>query len=150
MTLDRRTVRTLRDVRSKLRDLALVEHASTSATQLRCEEIVAAARSELEGSFVEAGAALRGAQSVADLERAAQAVAAHHVLVDEAAADLAAASLRTEEASRQLQQRARQKESADRLFDLTRRESAKRADRKEQRSHDDLRRRSARETKTPR
>jgi flagellar biosynthesis chaperone FliJ len=150
MTIDRRTVRTLRDVRSKLRDLALAEHASTSATQLRCAELMEAARSELEQTFTSAGAALRGAQSIADLERVSQEVAAHHVLVDEASADLAAAELRTEEASRQLRQRARQMESAERLFDQTRRESAKRVHRKEQRSHDDLRRRSTRETKSPR
>lgn len=147
MTIDRRTVRTLRDVRGKLRDLALAEQASTSANQLRCQEIMEAARTELEGSFSTAGEALRSACHVGELERISQHIAAHHVCLDEASADLAAAVLRSEEASRQLRQRAQQVESARRISENVERESALRVSRKEQRSHDDLRRRPHRDTK---
>lgn len=147
MTIDRRTIRALRDVRGKLRDLALAEHATTSATQLRCEEVKAAARAELEDSFASASAALGTASTVAQLERISQDVAAHHVCLDEASAELAAAVLRTEEASRQLRQRAQQVESARRISENVERESAQRVSRQEQRSHDDLRRRPRRDTK---
>lgn len=147
MTIDRRIVRTLRDVRSQLRDLALAEHSATSASQLRCEEAVARARAELESSFAAAGEALRTACTVAELDRISQVVAAHHVCLDEAGSELAAAVELAEESGQRLRQRAQQVVSADRLFDQVQRESALRLSRREQRSHDDLRRRSSRETK---
>lgn len=147
MTIDRRTVRSLRDVRNKLRDLALAEHTATCASQQRCEAEVGAARAVLEGSMSAAAEALGNASAVAELDRIAQTVAAHHVCLDEAAADLAAAVLRTEEASRQLRRTAQEAKTAERLVDRYDQQSARRVSRQEQRSYDDLRRRGYRETK---
>lgn len=147
MTIDRRTVRTLRDVRGKLRDLALAEHTATSASQQRCQDAMSTARADLEGSLTAATTALGCANTVAELDRISQTVAAHHVCLDEAAADLAAAVVRTEEASRQLRRSAQQAETAERIFDRFKQESVRRVNRQEQRSHDDLRRRAVRETK---
>lgn len=147
MTIDRRIVRTLRDVRGKLRDLAQAEHATTSASQKRCEQAVARAKTDLEGMIAAAGDQLRTAASVAELDRISQAAAAHHVCIDEAANELAAAVVMVEESGAQLRQRAQQVVSAERLFDRVQRESAVRVNRREQRSHDDLRRRGIRETK---
>jgi flagellar biosynthesis chaperone FliJ len=147
MTIDRRTVRTLREVRRKLRDLALAEHTATGVSQQRCQEVMSAARADLEGSMCAATTALGAACTVAELDRISQTVAAHHVCVDEASAELAAAVVRTEEASRLLRRSAQQAETAERIFDRYKQESDRRVNRQEQRSHDDLRRRSVRETK---
>lgn len=94
-----------------------------------------------------AAEALGNASAVAELDRIAQTVAAHHVCLDEAAADLAAAVLRTEEASRQLRRTAQEAKTAERLVDRYDQQSARRVSRQEQRSYDDLRRRGYRETK---
>jgi flagellar biosynthesis chaperone FliJ len=147
MTIDRRTVRTLRDVRGKLRDLALAEHTATSASQQRRHEAMSAARTGLESSLGAATTALGTASTVADLDRISQTVAAHHVCLDEASAEWAAAVVRTEEASRQLRRSAQQVKTAERIFDRYQQESARRVNRQEQRRHDDLRRRGVRETK---
>jgi len=147
MTIDRRTVRTLREVRGKLRDLALAEHTATSASQQRCQEVMSAALAELEGSMCAATTALGTASTVAELDRISQTVAAHHVCLDEASAELSAAVVRTEEASRQLRRSAQQAETAERIFDRYKQECTRRLNRQEQRSHDDLRRRGVRDTK---
>ncbi|MEZ4362070.1 MAG: hypothetical protein R3B48_17920 [Kofleriaceae bacterium] len=147
MTISRRTVRALCDVRGRLRDLAAAEHSSRSETQLRAEELVAAARHELEGSLELAAGAVQGARGVDTLDRMSELVAAHHVCVDEAGAELAAAVMMTEETAQLLRERSRQVLSAERVLQRYQRESALRAHRQEQRVHDDHPRRLGRDTK---
>jgi hypothetical protein len=142
MTVNRRMVRSLRDVRLCLRELALAEHAAVSDSEMRAEEILAAANHDLEGTLAGAPAAMSAASSIAELDRISQMVAAHHVCLDEASGGYAAAVALTEAAYAVLRDRTRQARSAERLVERFDRESARRESAQEQRSHDDQHRRS--------
>jgi hypothetical protein len=149
VTLRRETVRALRDVRLKLRDLALADHAAVSDVQMSTEEILAAAREGLDGVLATATEALQAASTVNDLDRVSRGVAAHHLLVEDAHAEYVAAVAVTSAAAERLRDREREARRADLVVDRCDQEISRFERRQEQRSHDD-RRRPARDTSRPR
>jgi flagellar biosynthesis chaperone FliJ len=146
MTVNRRTVRALCDVRERMREIAAAEHSSRSQTQLRAEEVLAAARRELECSLDHACGELEAAGSVDELDRVAQQIAAHHEGVEAASAEVASAVILTAETAQRLRARASEVASASLILERCERESSRRAQRQEQRILDDQRRRGRRDT----
>jgi flagellar biosynthesis chaperone FliJ len=149
VTIDRRTLRTLREVRWRLREQASAEHASSSQQQMKAEEILAAAQGTLEQSLEDAREVVSAARTVDELARVSQVVAAHHLCLDDATAEHAAAVATVQATAAQLRERARQALAAERLVERSDREAARREVRQEQRSQDDQRRRAPRDTRQP-
>lgn len=146
MTINRHLAHTLRETRALQRDAAAAEHASSSDHRMRAQDILAAASAELEESLTEAPAALQRAHSVAELEQVSEHLAAQRAQVAQAQDALAAAAAKAQDTESKLRECNRQAHCAAQLAQRAQRAHAAAEQRQEQVRHDDLRRRSSRDT----
>ncbi len=138
MTIRPRAARNMRELRSRLRDVAAASHASTVAARDRQRDALVEEEERLQEHLDTAPHVLAEATSIYELELVHEDTGVHRLAITEAASQLAEATRQTAISEAALRERARQLRSAERVVDkiehaISRRESAA-----EQRAHDDI------------
>lgn len=138
MTIRPRAARNMRELRSRLRDVAAASHASTIAARARRRDALLEEEQRLQAHLDAAPHLLAEATSIYDLELVHEDTGVHRLAVSEASSLLAEATRQTAISEAALRERARQLRSAERIVEkiehaISRRESAA-----EQRAHDDI------------
>lgn len=138
MTIRPRAARNLRELRSRLRDVAAASHASTVAARDQHRDLLVDEEERLQTHLDTAQHVLAEATSIHDLEMVDEDTGVHRLAVTEASSRLAEATRQTAISEAALRERARQLRSAERVVEkiehaISRRESAA-----EQRAHDDI------------
>jgi len=138
MTINPRTARSVRDMRSKLRDLAAAEHGEASARTATAAAHVAHHEQALEDTLDEAEDTLTGITNVYALDDVAGMVASQRHAISEAAAAHAQAHELATHAEVRLRSRIRQLKTAERVVEMVNDHREQREARAEQGAHDDL------------
>lgn len=138
MTIRPRAARNIRELRSRLRDLAAAAHAERVAARDRVREVVVQHEAQLRGHLDAAPHALARATSVHALELVHEDTGVHRFAIAEAAARLADATKQTAVSEAALRERARQLRAAERLVENLERSLQRRESAAEQRAHDDM------------
>jgi flagellar biosynthesis chaperone FliJ len=138
MTIKIRVVRSLKDVRARLRDVAAAAHSSAAAARDRSARDLADQHASLETALDEAADTLAGARTVHELDLVAEATGVHRLSVAAAAERHQRALAASQTTADHLRERTRQLRTAERLVELADARRAKRESRAEQRRTDDL------------
>lgn len=138
MTIRPRAARNIRELRSRLRDLAAATHAERVAARDRVRETVVAHETQLQAHLDTAPHVLARATSVHALELVHEHTGVHRFEVAEASARLAEATKQTAVSEAALRERARQLRAAERLVENLERSIRRREAMAEQRAHDDM------------
>ncbi len=138
MTIRPRAARNIRELRSRLRDLAAASHAERVAARDRQRDVVTEHEEQLRAHLDDAQHALAGATSVHALELVHEDTGVHRFAIAEASARLADATKETAISEAALRERARQLRSAERLVENLERGISQREAAAEQRAHDDM------------
>jgi len=138
MTINSRVARSVRDLRSRLRDLAAAEHGEATAKTTAAAEHVSTQEQALEDTLDDAEDTLTGITNVYHLDHHADLVASkREAIVHATNAHTAAAEVATV-AEAQLRSRIRQLKTAERVVEMVQEHRAAREVRAEQGAHDDL------------
>ncbi len=138
MTARPRTIRLLKDVRSRLRDAAAAAHANAAAVRDQRAAELAESEDTLETVLDEAAIALARARHIYDIEQVDEDTGVHRLEVIAAADRHAVASAASNQAADHLRERTRQLRTAERLVELVDEHYARAEARTEQRHTDDL------------
>ncbi len=138
MTIRPRAARNLRDVRSRLRDIAAASHSGVVAARDSSRDLLAGEERQLEEHLDDAHVSLAAARTVHDLDRVTDAEEMHRLAILDARAQFADATSRVKISEVALRERARQLRGSERLVERLERDSTKREASAEQRAHDDL------------
>lgn len=138
MTIRPRAAKSLRDLRTRLRDLAAASHAGALAARDRSREALEAQVQALEEHFDTAQHELLDAKSIWDVESIDEDTGVHRIAIADANKQLAEDTKQTQISEAALRERSRQLKSSEAI--LERIETA--LDRKlsvaEQRAYDDI------------
>jgi len=138
MTIKIRVVRTLKDVRTRLRDIAAAQHSNAAAQRDRSARDLAQEHATLETELDRAASTLAEARTVHDLDRVAEATGVHRLLIEDATQRHQVAVAASQTTADHLRERTRQLRTAERLVELADTRRAKRESRAEQRRTDDM------------
>jgi len=138
MTINPRVARSLRELRSRLRDLAAAEHGDAQSKATAAATHVANRQSELEDTLDEAEDVLASATTVHTLHDIDNLVGSHRAAITDAVALHSTATQISDLAHARLRARIRQLKTAERVVELIDRERTTHEKRTEQRGHDDL------------
>jgi hypothetical protein len=138
MTIRPRAARNVRDLRTRLRDIAAASHASTVAAQQRSREALDAERRALDEHLDTASHELLGARSIYDLEIVEEDTGVHRIAIDDAAKRFHEDTTQTQISEAALRERARQLRSAEKLVEKIEHGVAVREATNEQRANDDI------------
>lgn len=138
MTIRPRAARNVRELRTRLRDIAAASHAVTIAAQQRSLEALEAERRALDEHLDTAEVELLEARSIHDLESFDEDTGVHRVAVADAAKHYDDHTMQTRLSEAALRERARQLRSAERLVDRLEQSMAAREAATEQRNNDDI------------
>lgn len=138
MTINPRIARSVRDMRSKLRDLAAAEHGEANAKTAAAAARVADEQQALEDTLDEAEDTLTGITNVYALDSVAGLVACQREAIVEASTAHARATEVATVAEAQLRTRIRQLKTAERVVELVKDHRDARDARAEQGAQDDL------------
>ena len=149
MTNRSRSARVLRDVRTRLRDVAAASHALASATHDDHKRILVAEETRLEAALDEAQHVLAAVRNVNDFDLVAGHIDGHKVAIADAVSTHASSATRVQESQVHLVASTRKLKTAERIVDRIDVELARRESRDEQRAHDDLARRRVEHWRKP-
>jgi hypothetical protein len=138
MTIRPRAARNIRELRSRLRDLAAASHAERLAARDRQRDVVAEHEVRLETHLDTAPHVLAEATSVHDLELVHEDTGVYRFAIAEARSRLDEVTKETVISEAALRERARQLRAAERLVETLERGISRREAAAEQRAHDDL------------
>lgn len=138
MTINSRVARSVRDLRSRLRDLAAAEHGEATAKTTAAAAHVSTQEQLLEDTLDEAEDTLTGITNVYHLDHVADLVASRREAIADATTAHAAATVVATHAEAQLRSRIRQLKTAERVVELVQEHRVAREVRAEQGAHDDL------------
>lgn len=138
MTIRPRAARNLRELRSRLRDVAAASHAHTMAARDRQRNVLIEEEARLEDHLDTAEHALAEATSIYALELVHEDTGSYQLAVLEAAGRLAEATKQTQISEAALRERARQLRSAERVVEKIERGLSERESAAEQRANDDI------------
>ncbi|CAN5919234.1 hypothetical protein BH11MYX2_BH11MYX2_13410 [soil metagenome] len=138
MTIRPRAAKSIRDIRSRLRDLAAASHANTVAERDRSRDAVLLEEQALEQHFDTAQHELLEARSIYDLQSVDEDTGVHRIAIADAQKVLASNTKQTQVSEAALRESSRKLKSSEalveRIEDLISRRDAK----AEQRAHDDM------------
>lgn len=138
MTIRPRAARNVRDLRTRLRDIAAASHASTVAAQQRSREALDAERRALDEHLDTAEHELLDARSVYDIETFDEDTGVHRIAIADAAKRFDDDTTQTKVSEAALRERARQLRSAEKLVERLEQGVAVREAANEQRANDDI------------
>jgi hypothetical protein len=138
MTINSRVARSVRDMRSKLRDLAAAEHGDATARTQAAAAHVTSEERLLEDTLDEAEDTLTGITNVYALDNVAGLVACQREAILDAAKAHTAATEVANLAEARLKARIRQLKTAERVVEMVVEHRATREAKAEQHAHDDL------------
>lgn len=138
MTIDPKTVKALRNARERLRDVAAANHTTASGHRERAAAAVAAEHATLTAKLDAATMALARATSLADIHAIHDEIAAHRAAIIDAEHAHHRATTDSDATAAQLRERTRELRTVERAIETDRRDRNDRAQRGEQRGHDDL------------
>jgi flagellar biosynthesis chaperone FliJ len=138
MTIKPRTVRALKDARTRLRDIAAAAHSTAAAHSNRSARELEDESESLEAALDEATQELAAATTVHELDRVAATTGEYRLSVADAIERHAVAAAATETAAGQLRERIRQLRTAERLLEIIEERRAHAESRADQRRTDDL------------
>lgn len=138
MTINPRVARSVRDMRSKFRDLAAAEHGEASAKTAAAAAHVAHQEQALEDTLDEAEESLTGITNVYALDNVAGLVACQREAIVEANSAHAQATEVANRAEAHLRTRIRQLKTAERVVEIVKEHRAAVDARTEQGAQDDL------------
>jgi flagellar biosynthesis chaperone FliJ len=138
MTIRPRAARNVRDLRTRLRDIAAASHASTVAAQQRSQQALDAERRALDEHLDTAQHELLDARSVYDIETFDEDTGVHRIAIADAAKQFADDTTQTRISEAALRERARQLRSAEKLVERLEHGVSVREAANEQRANDDI------------
>jgi flagellar biosynthesis chaperone FliJ len=138
MTIKPRTVRALKDARTRLRDIAAAAHSTAAAHRDRSARELEGEHESLEAALDAATEVLAAARTVHELDQVAATTGSYRLLVADAVERHEMAAAATETAACHLRERTRQLRTAERVLELVEERRARRESRAEQRRTDDL------------
>jgi flagellar biosynthesis chaperone FliJ len=138
MTIRPRAARNVRDLRTRLRDIAAASHASTVAVQQRSREALDAERRALDQHLDTAEHELLDARSVYDIETFDEDTGVHRIAIADAAKQFDDDTTQTKISEAALRERARQLRSSEKLVERLEQGIAVREAANEQRANDDI------------
>lgn len=138
MTINSRVARSVRDIRSKLRDLAAAEHGEATARTHAAAAHVTNEERMLEDTLDEAEDTLTGITNVYALDNVAGLVACQREAILDAAKAHTAATEVANLAEARLKARIRQLKTAERVVEMVVEDRTNREAKAEQHAHDDL------------
>ncbi len=138
MTIRPRAARNVRDLRSRLRDIAAATHANTVAAQQRSLEALQAERRALDEHLDTAEHELLEARSVLDIEMFDEDTGVYRIAIADATKKLDDDTTQTKLSEAALRERARQLRSSEKLVERLELGLAQREASAEQRANDDI------------
>jgi flagellar biosynthesis chaperone FliJ len=138
MTINPRVARSVRDMRSKLRDLAAAEHGDASLKTRAAAAYVETQEQTLEDTLDEAEDTLAGITNVYALDNVAGLVACQREAIVDAAKAHTAATEVSNLAEARLRVRIRQLKTAERVVEMANESRTTREAKAEQHANDDL------------
>jgi hypothetical protein len=138
MTIRPRAARNVRELRTRLRDIAAASHATTVAAQTRSREALDAERRALDAHLDTAEYELLDARSIYDIETIDEDTGVHRIAIAEATQRLTEDTAQTRLSEANLRERARQLRSAEKIVDKLEQGIAYRETTAEQRTNDDI------------
>ncbi|NVB77780.1 MAG: hypothetical protein HOV81_05240 [Kofleriaceae bacterium] len=138
MTIRPRAARSVRDLRTRLRDIAAASHANTVAardlSRIELEDEQQEMARHLDGAHV----TLARAQSIYDLEMVDEDTGVHRLAIADATKKLEETTKQTHVSEAALRERARQLRAAEKLVERLEKGIATRETANEQRANDDI------------
>ncbi len=138
MTIRPRAARNVRDLRTRLRDIAAASHASTVAAQQRSQQALDEERRALDEHLDTAQHELAGARSVYDIETFEEDTGVHRLAIADATKRFEEDTTQTRISEAALRERARQLRSSEKLVERLEQGVAVRDAAIEQRANDDI------------
>ncbi|HEY1546344.1 MAG TPA: hypothetical protein VGG28_00920 [Kofleriaceae bacterium] len=138
MSINSRVARSVRDVRAKLRDLAVAEHTTAASNTAMAAARVDDEHARLEDTLDEAEGALETCTNVHQLANIHSLVEGQRQQITAAVASHTAAAELSELSSALLRARTRQLKTSERVVEQVRHERARRDSKIDQRRNDDL------------
>ena len=138
MTIRPRAARNVRDLRTRLRDIAAASHASTGAAQQRSREALDAEHRALDEHLDTAQHELLEARSVYDIETFEEDTGVHRIAILDAAKQFDDHTSQAKLSEEALRERARQLRSSEKLVERLEHGVAVRDAANEQRANDDI------------
>lgn len=136
-----RNARVLREVRTRLRDLAAASHAVATAQHDTTKSVLEAEEHGLESYLDNAHVSMSGARTVYDFDLVSFHIDGHKQAINDAAAEHDTSTTRMQQSHLALVASTRQLKTAEKLVDRISEEMARAEHKSEQRAHDDLGRR---------
>jgi flagellar biosynthesis chaperone FliJ len=141
MTNRARNARVLREVRTRMRDIAAASHALATAQHDTTQKVLAAEEGQLQAYLDSAHLSLAAARTIHDFDFVSYHVDGHKQAIAGAAAEHSTSTTRKDESHVALVASTRQLKTAEKLVERIAHEAAKTEQRNEQRAQDDLTRR---------
>lgn len=138
MTIRPRAARNVRDLRTRLRDIAAASHANTVAARERSREALEAERRALDEHLDTAENELLEARSVFDIETFEEDTGVHRIAIADATKQLTDDTTQTQLSEAALRERARQLRSSEKLVERLELGVNRREATAEQRANDDI------------
>lgn len=138
MTIRPRAAKSVRDLRTRLRDLAAASHAGTVAKRDQSRDALVAEHAALEEHLDTAHHTLAGARSVYDLQMIDEDTGVHRLCIADATKQLDVDTKQTHVSEAALRERARELRSAEKLVERIEDTLSRREATAEQRANDDI------------
>lgn len=138
MTIRPRAARSVRDLRTRLRDIAAASHANTVAARDLSRLELEDEQQEMVRHLDGAHATLAKAQSIYDLEMVDEDTGVHRIAIADAAKKLEETTKQSYVSEAALRERARQLRAAEKLVEKLEKGIATRESANEQRANDDI------------
>ncbi|HSS00249.1 MAG TPA: hypothetical protein VLM79_24495 [Kofleriaceae bacterium] len=138
MTMKIRVIRSLQNVRTRLRDVAAAAHSNAAVARDRSAAELRDEHQSLETALDDAADSLAAARTVHDLDRVAEHTVVYRLSVADAAKRHEVALAASELTADQLRERTRQLRTAERLVEQVEHRRARRESRAERRRVDDM------------
>jgi flagellar biosynthesis chaperone FliJ len=138
MTIKIRVIRALKDVRTRLRDVAAAAHSTAAAIRDRSAQELRDEHGSLQAALDEAAHTLAAARTVHELDRVAAATGVYRLALADATERHSEAITASETTADRLRERTRQLRTAERLVEQAQDRRSKREARAEQRGADDM------------
>jgi flagellar biosynthesis chaperone FliJ len=138
MTIKIRVVRALKEVRTRLRDVAAAAHSNAAGIRDRSAAELQAEHDQLESALDGAAEELAAARTVHELDRVAELTDEYRMSLADAAKRHEVALAASQGTADRLRERARQLRAAERLVERGEHRQERRESRAEQRRTDDM------------
>jgi flagellar biosynthesis chaperone FliJ len=138
MTIRPRAAKSLRDLRTRLRDLAAASHAGALAARDRSRDALHSEQEALEQHFDAAQHELAGATSIYDLQMVDEDTGVHRLAIADANKALLDETKKTQLSEAALRERSRQLKSSEALVERIETALSRKVAVAEQRAYDDI------------